>query len=80
MEKDLARHLIRTAFRTTHELQDTLSLLKQHIGASEYRECASGIAAAIDAINVALINKALATYPDLEGEIETSLARYDRFI
>jgi hypothetical protein len=73
MKRELARHVIDTAFRAGRELEELLRLLKQHLSADEYQEYAMGVAAAIDAINVALLDKALRAYPDLEAEIEASL-------
>lgn len=54
MSDDLARHLLRTAFRTARELQDVLPLLHRHLGEEEYRGYATVIAGAIHAINEAL--------------------------
>ena len=48
MERDLARHLIRTAFGTSRELRILLAMLKQHLGEQEYKGYALGIAGAID--------------------------------
>lgn len=73
MERELARHVVRVAFRAGGELEEVLRLLKQHLPADEYRDYAMGIAAAVDAINVALLNKVMAAHPDLEAEIEASL-------
>lgn len=80
MERDLARHLIRTAFGTARELRILLTMLKQHLGEQEYKSYALGIAGAIDAINVALIDPTLTTYPELKDEIEASLEKYDRYL
>ena len=80
MEKDLARHVIRTAFRAGRELEEALHLLKQHTSGEDYGAYARKIAAAIDAINVALINPTLALYPEMKDEIEESIAKYDRFL
>jgi hypothetical protein len=73
MEKDMARHVIRVAFQCSGELQELLNVLKERCSTEEYRNYALGIASAIDGISVALTNKALASHPDLAGEIETNL-------
>ncbi|ALA17023.1 MULTISPECIES: hypothetical protein [Chelatococcus] len=80
MEKDLARHVIRVAFRNAAELQGLLVLLKEHCSAEEYKVYAAGIASAIDGIGAGLTNKVLSSHPDLAEEIEASLAKYDRLI
>ncbi len=80
MDKNLARHVIRVAFRNARDLQDLLTLLKEQCSPDEYRSYASGIAAAIDSINVALTNKALSSWPDLASEIDADLAKYGRVL
>lgn len=76
----LARHLIRTAFQNSRNLQELLPLLKAHCDLDEYNAYARDIAAAVDATNVALTNRVVATFPELQQEIEVSLAKYDRYI
>jgi hypothetical protein len=80
MQKDLARHLIRTAFRAGRELEELLPLLKQHLSAEEYARYASKIAVAMDAINIALLSPTLHSHPELRSEIEASLKEYDKFL
>lgn len=79
MDIELARHVVRTAFRSSSELQALLSTLKQGCSAEEYKSYALGIAAAIDAICVGLMNKAIAAHPGLAGEIESSLEQHGHF-
>ena len=70
MERDLARHVVGVAFRAGRELEELLRLLKQRLAPDEYRDYAVAIAGAIDTINVALLNRALATHPELAAEID----------
>jgi hypothetical protein len=79
MNVDLARDMIKTAFRSSSELQEFLGVLKQRCSPEEYRDYSRGIAAAIDAIGVALINKALAAHPELNAEVEASIARRGQY-
>jgi hypothetical protein len=79
MNVNLARDMIKTAFRSSSELQDFLGVLKQRCSPEEYKDYSRGIAAAIDAIGVALINKALAAHPELNGEVEASIARHGQY-
>jgi hypothetical protein len=79
MEIELARDMIRTAFRSASELQDFLAVLKKRCGPEEYRDYSRGIAAAMDAIGVALTNKALAAYPQLSAEVDSSLTSDGRY-
>ena len=79
MDIELAREIVRTAFRSSAELQALLPVLKRRCGDEEYRSYALGIAAAIDAIGVGLTNKALAEHPGLASEIEATLEKQSRF-
>jgi hypothetical protein len=79
MNVDLARDMIKTAFRSSSELQDFLGVLKQRCSPEEYKDYSPGIASAIDAIGVALINKALAAHPELDAEVEASIAMHGRY-
>lgn len=80
MEQDLARHIIRTAFRSTRELGTLLAMLKESLDEEEYKSYARGIAAAVDAVNVALLNTTYASHPELKDEVEASIDKYDRFL
>jgi hypothetical protein len=79
MNVDLARDMIKTAFRSSSELQEFLGVLKQRCGPEEYKDYSRGIATAIDAIGVALINKALAAHPELNAEVEATIARHGQY-
>ena len=80
MDKNVAWNLVRTAFRCSTELQNAIHLLNNHLKAGDARQHISNIAAAIDAINVALLDPALAAFPELSAEIEQSLSRYGRVL
>ncbi len=80
MDKDIARHLIRVNFRCSRELQEVMLFLKQQLPEDAYAPFARKIAKAIAEVGDALTNTALAAHPDLEAEVETSLARYERYL
>ena len=80
MDTDLARHTIRIAFQASRDLEDLMHLLKEQLGAEEYKDYALGIATAIAGIGDALTNKALVRYPELKYEIDEKLAKYGRYI
>ncbi len=79
MDIELARQVIKVAFRTCSELQELLPLLKERCGPDEYKNYALGIAAAVDGIGVGLMNKALASFPELVKEIDASVSKYGSF-
>jgi hypothetical protein len=78
MDKDIAREVIRAAFRSGSELEKLLGVLKDRCNAEDYKIYARQVAMAIDGIHVALLNKVLAQFPELEAEIEANLARTGR--
>jgi len=79
MEIEVARDVVRAAFRSSSELQQLLATLKGRCRPEEYQVYARNIAAAIDAIGVSLINKTLAEHPELKSEIETSITKTGRY-
>ncbi len=78
MDKDMAWAAIQTAFRCGAELQSLLAELKQRCSADDYKKFAAGVAAAIDTVNVQLIDRALKAHPDLEDRIESDLKKAGR--
>jgi hypothetical protein len=77
---ELARNVIRAAFRSSAELQALLDHLKSQCSAAEYDTYATGIATAIDTIGVALISKTLTAHPELKAEIEASISKHGRYV
>lgn len=75
MDKDLAREVIRTAYRSGNELGALVGVLKARCNAEDYQYFARQVAMAIDGIHVALVDKVLSRYPDLEAEMQANLAR-----
>jgi len=80
MDIELARDVVRAAFRSSCQLQSLLGALKTRCRPDEYQEYARGIATAIDTIGVSLIDKALAEHPELSAEIDTSIAKDGRYV
>jgi hypothetical protein len=75
MDKDLARESIRAAYRSGNELGALVSVLKARCHPDDYQYFARQVAMAIDGIHVALVDKVLSRYPELEAEMEANLAR-----
>ena len=80
MDIELARDVVRAAFRSSSQLQSLLGALKTRCRPDEYQEYARGIATAIDTIGVSLIDKALAEHSELSAEIDTSIAKDGRYV
>jgi hypothetical protein len=79
MDIELARDMVRAAFRSSSELQNLLETLKARCSAEEYKDYSRGIATAMDAIGVALINKALAAHPELNAEVDAIVRTHGRY-
>ena len=75
MDKDVAREVIATVFRCGDELQKLLRLLKERCSPQDYKVYARQVAMAIDDIDNALLEKVMAQFPELKGEIQAKLAR-----
>lgn len=79
MDIDVARDIVRAAFRSSSELQQLLGVLKEHCRPDEYQDYARSIATAVDGIGVSLINKVLAEHPELSSEIEATIVKTGRY-
>ena len=80
MDINLARHVVRAAFSSGRELEESLGLLKEHCSADEYKTYATAIATAIALIHLEIVNRITASHPELEGEIETVIEKYGRYL
>ena len=80
MDKKLAHHVVRVAFRTAAELQALLVLLREQCEPEEYKKFALSIAGTIDAINVGLTDNVLTQFPEMAAEIEADLTNYGRVL
>ena len=80
MDIDVARHIVRTAFRSGRELESLLSMLKAHCKPDEYNGYAKAIAAAVASIHLEVINRVTADFPALEAEIEAQINKHGRYL
>jgi hypothetical protein len=78
MDEELAWEMVRVSFQTSRDLQGVLGLLKENCSAEDYKSFAGRIAQAIDAVNDALLNTALAAHPGLAERIESELQEFGR--
>jgi len=78
MDKEVAREVIRAAFRSGAELEKLLPVLKQRCSAEEYKDYARQVGMAIDGIDAALLDKVLAQFPELNAEIEAKMVAAGR--
>lgn len=80
MDINVARHVIRTCFRSGRELETLLDLLKEHCDAQEYKSYATAIVAAIASIHVEIVNRVTDAHPGLESEMEALISKYGRYL
>lgn len=78
MNKDVAREIIRAAFRSGTELEGLIGILKANCAADDYKFFLRQIAMAIDGIHTALVNEAVKRFPELEAEMESNVTRTGR--
>ena len=69
MDKEVAREVVRAAFRSGAELQKLLRLLKERCSPEDYKDYAKQVTMAIDDIDSSLLDKVLAQFPELQDEI-----------
>jgi hypothetical protein len=80
MDRRLAKHIARAAFRSGGKLQELLPLLKEHCDDLEYDEYRRAIAMAIFGIQSELLKKVFCDHPTLEEEIESDIRTYGRIL
>lgn len=80
MDINMARHVIRTCFRSGRELETLLDLLKEHCDAQEYKSYATAIATAIASIHVEVVNRITDSHPGLEDEMEAVISKYGLYL
>lgn len=80
MDKDIARHVAKEAFRSWEELASVLPWTKEHLDPAEQKEVAKAIARASAQIIFEVQDKMYALYPELKQEYEETLRTYERVI
>ena len=80
MEKELALHVVRTAFASAGKLEELLPLLKEHCGEEEGESYGMAIASVIAHIHRELTNKVFSSHPEVEEEIEKRMSRYGQVL
>ena len=78
MEKELAKLVVLTAFRSSSELGNLVPLLKEHVDEATYRRYGTAIATASAEIGRQILHPLFATYPELEAEIEANVRKFGR--
>ena len=78
MERELAKLIALTAFRSSAEINNLVPILKEQCSDADYRSFAMAIASASTEIGQQLLNKVYSLYPDIKGELEARVKKYGR--
>ena len=78
MEKELAKLVALTAFRSSAEINSLVPLLKEYCSEDEYRSFGMAIATASAEIGLQILQKIYAAHPELEAEIESNVQKFGR--
>lgn len=80
MDIDVARHVLRAAFRAARELQELLPVLRASCRPDEYDAYARGIGSAVAEIALEVTNRTIAAQPELETEVEADMTAYGTYL
>lgn len=80
MDNELARHIAMTAFRSSANLNDLISLLKQHCSEDEYQVYLEAISAISGDIAYKVLKKIYDEHPDIERDIDNRIDKYGLLI
>ena len=78
MDRQLAKHVVVTGFRSMSDVTDLLPILQKHCTPDEYSAYRSAITELAGAIVTQVINPAFAGQPGLEQEVEASVNKYSK--
>ena len=76
MDRQLARHVVISAFHSMSYLTDLLPILKAHCDPQEFEIFRNAIASVAGNISIDIIGKVFTAHPDLEQEIEENVKKY----
>jgi hypothetical protein len=78
VDKDLARHVLMVALRSSGSLTGLLPLLKQHCRPDEYDLYKMAIARSAAEINIEILRKIFDEHPDLKAEIDGQIKKFGK--
>ncbi len=78
MDKDLAKLVAITAFRSSSEISNLIPLLREKCEDSEYQIFVKAIARASGEIGQQLMFRVFVEHPDLEKEFDEMVKKYGR--
>jgi len=79
MDKDVAKFIALTAFRSSADLCDLVPFMKEYCDdEQEYRDFSLAIASAAAEINQRVLQKIFALHPEIETDFDTKINRFRR--
>lgn len=80
MDRQLAKHVVFTGFRSGCLLQELVPLLKAHCEMGEYEQYSKAIAAVSAEISIEILTPLFKLYPDLKTEVDAAIEKYGQII
>ena len=78
MDRELAKLVAVTAFRSSADINNLVPLLKECCNEAEYKAYALAIASASAEISMQILNKIYEDHPDIKDEFEEKMHKYGR--
>ncbi|MFZ6751309.1 hypothetical protein [Undibacterium sp. Ren11W] len=78
MNKELARIIGVTAFRSSADMGHLVTLLKEHCSEEERKLYGIAIATAIATIQIEVLSKIFAEFPELQTDFDRQIKEYGR--
>jgi hypothetical protein len=78
MNKEVARFLANTAFRSSANLADLVSFMKEHCSVEEQKIYSIAIATAMTSIQMEVLGKLYKEFPEIEEEFQRQIEKYGR--
>jgi hypothetical protein len=80
MNRDLAKHVAVTGFRSMSHVTNLLPLLKAHCDPDEYAAYKDAIANIAAALSVEIITRVFSSHPEVEKDIDGKVAAYGKIL
>ena len=80
MNKELAKHIARIAFKASADLGDVIPFVKERCSQEEYEEIAFAIASATAGIGQDVLNLLFDKFPDIKRDFDNDIKEYGRIL
>ena len=78
MDKEVARFLAHTAFRSSANLADLVPFMKAHCSVEDQKNYSIAIATAMASIHLEVLDKLYKEFPEIEEEFQRQTKKYGR--